>query len=783
MLGDNNIRKTNLKILFKQINSSIIDLLFVILLSILILISLSNFSGFVFSNFGVPENPFLNDNVFRKFLKSIFKIVLISSLFNYLFCIILKKESFAEMICKLRIKENYKLKIFLIKGLTKYMFVYFIPMTLFIFNVFNLQTILIYWIILLFIRILFLLIFKQNIFDAIYRIEIEIAPNTDSKRIKISSILISTIIDAGVIYSISYLLHTVLLSFIYTDFFNFLIITWIAYQLLSLIFKGRTFGKLIVGISYKLNNEENNLKGRLLLCALNKIIFVVLIPYIIIYLLGIREPFAIFMNILFFLSYFSLAFYIIEREKFWDKLSGISAFYSNDKISKKVFSYLFLCIILLSSFFISQNINNKIQNNNNKTFGFNYPYLFTQNKNYNSYKEHAEWIKQQPLSAKEYILNLYKKYDVVVLHEKYHQERTQWDFITEVVKDTSFINNVGVIFTEYGSVEHQEKLDSFLLQKFNSEEKLEKETACLMTFMTSGYYYFLKDVNLLNNTLADSLKVRVRFTDNIDWDYFTKRNRMDIPNIENRDSLMAQVVVDWYKKQTQNKQKNKCLVITNYRHAFGYPEGKEIFNNKRYSRLYFGNEAQYLFEAIPNKTANVLQAGAPLNNSRMFFIPLNQPINSGIWDAAFKANNYKQVGFDLAGSPFGNDKFDMYPLRGEKIKYGYKDFFTGLIFDKPYEMLETSGYPYIEYAANREMQIKKSDPKFKSKNIDYSLLKYYKDISSERESFVKSVTFLSIPNYMGIIILILSTALSLLFSTYYLIVKLIKGDKNKTSIE
>lgn len=750
----------------------------------MILISLINFSGFLFTNFGVPENPFLNDIIFRKFLNSLFNITLVSSLFNFLFFSVLKKESFGENIGNLKIKGNSKLKTYLFKGLTKYLFIYLIPILLFYFNAFSPQAILIYWLLFAFIRLLFLLIVKRSIFNYLFGIEVEL--NTNSKRIKIRTVLISTIIDAGVIYSISYFLYTVLLSFIYTDFFNFLIITWIAYQLLSSIFKGRTFGKLIVGISYKLNNEEKNLRGKLILSTLNKIIFVILIPYLIMYLLGIREPFAVFMNILFFSSYFSLVFFIVKGEKFWDKLSDISSFYSKDKISTNIYAYLSLCLVVLVSFFVSQHLNNKIQNNNNKIFGFNYPYQFADNKNYNSYKEHAQWVKKQPLSSKEYILNLYKKYDIVILHEKYHGEMTQWDLITEIVKDTSFINNAGVIFTEYGSVQHQDKLDSLLLKKFNSDEELEKETACLMNFMTSGYYYFLKDINLLNNTLADSLKVRVRFTDMIDWDYFTEGNRFDIPDIDNRDSLMAQVVVDWYKKQTQNKQKNKCLVITNSRHAFGYPQGKEIFENRKYEHLFSGNEGQYIFEGIPNKTANVLQAGAPLNDARMFFAPLYKPVNSGIWDAAFKANNYKSVGFDLAGSPFGYDELDMYPLRGAKIKYGYKDFFTGLIFTKPYEKLETSGYPYEQYAAKKEMEFKKNSPKYKLKNIDYSLLSTeYKDESLTRQSMMKSETpsLLHISNYMGIIILIISTALSLLFSTYFLIVKLIKGDKNKTAIE
>lgn len=760
-----------LRFFFKQIYSQIIDFIFVVVFTILIFISVSNFSGFVFSYYEVAENPFLNSNLFNSFSKFIFKIVLFSSLFNSLLSILLRKGSLGEIISCIGLKGNIGLKSFLGRGLSKYLIVYFIPIALFLFNAFDFQGIFLYWIILNLVRVVFLLILKRSVFDVIYKNEIDFKPASSLKKIRIRSVIVSSIIDLGVIYSIAYVLHTLLLKFIYPDFFNILILVFILYQVLSLFFEGRGFGKVLVGISYDLSSDRKSFIRKIRLSIILKIEVFVVIPYLIMYFLDIRDPYAVFMNIIIFSSYLSLVFFILLKDKVWDKLAGISSIYSFDSVRKKVYAYLSLSLIIVFMFLISMSINNKTQENNDKLLGFNFPYLSAENNNYNAYKEHSDWLEIQTLSPKDYILDLYKRYDVVIIHEKFHGESSQWDFISEIVMDTFFINNVGVVFTEYGSIEHQDRLDGFLNTKYASTKDLEKETACLMTYMSSGYYYFLKNVNLQNNLLADSLKLKIRFTDMIDWDYFTSGHRMDIPNVDKRDSIMAQVVIDWYDTATYQNRKNKCLVVTNYRHAFGYPNGKEIFDGKSYLRLYSGNEGQYIYESIKDKTANVLQAGGPIAMNRIFFIPFPNLINSGVWDAAFRENNYKPIGFNLSNSPFGEDRFDMYPLRGGEIKYKYKDFFTGVVFNKPYRELETMGYPYREYAAKKEMNLKKTSSIYKSKNIDYSLLQYYKDEPLVKSSFMEVNRFTSISNLLGIVFLILFSALSIIFSTYHLIIK------------
>ena len=118
----------------------------------------------------------------------------------------------------------------------------------------------------------------------------------------------------------------------------------------------------------------------------------------------------------------------------------------------------------------------------------------------------------------------------------------------------------------------------------------------------------------------------------------------------------------------------------NYRHAF---------NNNFYmhdGRL-ITNVANLLFKHYGNKVANVL-----LNcngwDKKDHAILLQQ----GKWDAAFAATGNKNTGFDLKGSPFGKDSFDLWvPGTGG---FTYQDVFTGFVFYNPIEAQKlVSGVP------------------------------------------------------------------------------------------
>ena len=108
---------------------------------------------------------------------------------------------------------------------------------------------------------------------------------------------------------------------------------------------------------------------------------------------------------------------------------------------------------------------------------------------------------------------------------------------------------------------------------------------------------------------------------------------------------------------------------------------------------------------LPGKVANVIQNTPKMQNSH-FLISLYRPINYGVWDKAFEKNNYIPVGFDLINTPFGNDIFDAYSLRGAKSNFVYSDIYTGVIFNKPFEEMREFYHPYHRYAIEQEAKQK-----------------------------------------------------------------------------
>jgi len=124
----------------------------------------------------------------------------------------------------------------------------------------------------------------------------------------------------------------------------------------------------------------------------------------------------------------------------------------------------------------------------------------------------------------------------------------------------------------------------------------------------------------------------------------------------------------------------------NYRHAFSPIKGMN-------GRL-MENTGRYLYEAIPGRVANVLLVNlVPIVATNTVIVLA--PVQGGVWDAAFQEAGNRPVGFDLARSPFGADRFDLYPFDPTlAARYRYQDVFTGYVFDRPLdEQLIEMGIP------------------------------------------------------------------------------------------
>jgi len=82
------------------------------------------------------------------------------------------------------------------------------------------------------------------------------------------------------------------------------------------------------------------------------------------------------------------------------------------------------------------------------------------------------YLETKRTCAKEYIIGLYDKYDIVILQERDHRELTQYDLIIDIVGDSRFIERVGNIHMEVGTSNSFDLINNFLQNDSIPEEEI-----------------------------------------------------------------------------------------------------------------------------------------------------------------------------------------------------------------------------------------------------------------------------------------------------------------------
>ena len=158
------------------------------------------------------------------------------------------------------------------------------------------------------------------------------------------------------------------------------------------------------------------------------------------------------------------------------------------------------------------------------------------------------------------------------------------------------------------------------------------------------------------------------------WENATKESWAEF-NRWDREKIEAQNIISEFKKIRQAPGRNKALVIMNYRHAFPH------LRKNRFERE--ENTGRFLMEAFPGRVANLmLNSVRPLPGSTPQRAVITA-LQEGRWDAAFAMCGNPNLGFDLQGTPFGQDPFDYFPFIRTQLRY--QDVFTGFVFFKPLE--------------------------------------------------------------------------------------------------
>ena len=324
--------------------------------------------------------------------------------------------------------------------------------------------------------------------------------------------------------------------------------------------------------------------------------------------------------------------------------------------------------------------------------GFYYSIGFSQNSD-NQLTEYVDFLKIQNTSAKEYVLQLFDKYDIVVLCERSHPEITQYNLIFDIVSDKKFTGKVGQIMMEVGVSNVYEQLNQFLLNDTLSENNVENNLLNIIRnndysplWEMTNYPVFIKKLHYLNKTLPQQEKITVYPVDlPFSWAGITSKKQyktiMDSTDLS-RDDIMGEQM----QKIIEENPDKKFLIIMNAYHSWFIPE--------KYGASW------WVKNSCPEKAVNVL-----LNNTWMETLT-----DEGKWDAAFKIVGKENIGFDLTNTPFGNALSSRY-LTNKRMEGTLKpetkmqDLFHGYIFYLPIEKhIRSFGYPnYISGNFKKEM--------------------------------------------------------------------------------
>lgn len=284
--------------------------------------------------------------------------------------------------------------------------------------------------------------------------------------------------------------------------------------------------------------------------------------------------------------------------------------------------------------------------------------------------EYVEFLRRQK-TAKEYILSLFERYDIVVLCERDHAEMTQYELIRELIGDPRFARDCGNIFIETCAENYKSRFDSLLLAEGLPDSSVRRKAMAIQRDMSfwplwscSSVIPFITDVYRQNQRLDSASKIRIYPIDRtFDWHRIETAAQIDeFDSTEvRRDSAMAANTVRYLPAVFARGK--KALVIENNVHAF---------------RKEPGNYLDHLSRMIRRPVANVFIHCLASTDS--WHDGTYGLIREGRWDAAFNAAG-RDFGFDLAGSPFGADPFDL--VTDIPNPYDYADIFTGMVYYKP----------------------------------------------------------------------------------------------------
>lgn len=491
-------------------------------------------------------------------------------------------------------------------------------------------------------------------------------------------------IDAFVIYTLTkVIIELISLSRFRISFGSVFIIIGAIYSSIMLACYKQTIGKMIMKIIITSKTDEPvNFRFILLREIFGKWGITIALPLMMGQLLYGNGWLPTVFDMLIMLPVITICifYFLITKQMWYEHISGLTVKMdiSSGKVKTGFYALIITAITGISTYLIEYKILDRI------------PCRMAAFQNITSTRPYVNFLKKQNTNPVDYVTGLFDKYDVVVLCERAHPEMTQWDFIYEVIRNPKFINEAGIVFTEYGQAGMQDYLNQFMAKDSLDKKEIHDKVIHIMrnmpvwpTWTNMNLYNYLTKLYHLNQTLPTDKRIQHYFTDAaVNWDTITSKEKYqeyDTHFLWKRDEIMAQTIIKEINKRSKSSLKTpKCLVVMNYRHAMDFTDRLENVERR--------NTYEFVKDAFGCRAANVLI------NSRIL---VSVPIAAGVWDDAFEETGNKPVGFNFQGSPFGNDFFDMFPIKmffnpiiksNDPVSNGslrYRDVFTGFVFTNP----------------------------------------------------------------------------------------------------
>ena len=294
----------------------------------------------------------------------------------------------------------------------------------------------------------------------------------------------------------------------------------------------------------------------------------------------------------------------------------------------------------------------------------------------------VSYLKKNGQAPKSFVLDKLANHKLVIYGET-HKRKASWDLLKSVINDPSFSKRTGIVFLEMSS-DSQEKMDRFF-----ANESMDREIILdiLRSVQSEGWddrgmYEFVIDLWNLNRRLDEKEKIKVVLAD-IQRPFGSMKTQEDLlnwlVNAPDRDQQMADIIEASMKSR---KDERGGLFIVGMGHAF-----KARIETDKFKWISAGAR---LKERFSEQDVFITLTHMPIMDNSGNVEGLT---NNGIFDNAFERNRNKPVAFDLAGSPFGKERFDVITeLNSFEGVGNYEDNFDGYIFLMP---LKDEGPHYL----------------------------------------------------------------------------------------